>query len=138
MLGNVGRQLHDIVSWRVSVPSYDLIDVISFSYVTPYAFHGVLSRRIIDILLLQSCFPCLRVFSFSVVFVSLRPVSSGDVSFAYGATVGRSTGTVFLMLSSSIPAVVGVTSITRNSPVLAPSSLLYDLVSRRSAANRHR
>lgn len=126
MLWNLGRQFHRLVSWRIAIPADDIFDAIAFSYITLYAIRAIFMWRISDI------FPSNRVppacvSSFSASFFSdCIPWSSVGVWFTSEASVDRSTDTVLRIPSSSIVTVVGLTSRTRNDPIMVDSSLLYD------------
>lgn len=72
MLVDVVRQLDRIVSRRVVIPLYDVIDVIAFPYRTHYLIHGILLRRISDILLFLSRVPCVHFSKFCISLVALE------------------------------------------------------------------
>lgn len=48
LLGNVGTRLHRVLSWSVAIPSYDIVGVIAFPYMTQYAILGLFSPPLSD------------------------------------------------------------------------------------------
>lgn len=135
MLGNLVGWFHRIVSWRAARPAYDIFDVIVPPFMTCNRIHGVLLWRILNSLLFRSCAPtCFPSLSTSVSSVGVL-FSSIDDSSSVGATISQSTDAVLCKPSLPNVNVVGVTSISRNIPVLAYGRLLYDSVARRPVAD---
>lgn len=126
MIGDAGQRLQGIVSWRVALRAYDVLEVISFTYMTHYASCSVFSCCIKDILLFPLPVHWVCFSRSLLVFSPLVLLSLACIYLAAGATVVQSTDTELHMPSSSVLNLLGVPSIMRSGQILTESILLHE------------
>lgn len=131
----VGRRSHPIVSWRIAIPAYD--DFL-FPYMTHNAIQSVILQRISDIQLFMPRFPP-GVSSYSVFVSSLYVlVSPVGVFFSAALTLSWFTAKVLYRMTYAIFLDCYCRWLHFSYAkrlICVESSLLYDLVARRSVAD---